>query len=161
MRLPVPAAGCAKWLALACLLLVGCGPDKDSAADGVKADSSAPGAQAVIESAQVGERTWTGVLPCRDCQGIDSRLVLRKTERERGYVLSETYIGGAGENTFVREGSWEEVLERVDGETMTVYILDPDQGGQRYALQPDGALVLLDGPGSRQTQAIAYRLQRF
>lgn len=109
------------------------------------------------ESAQT-ERTWVGLLPCSDCQGIDTRLVLRAEGGRRDYLMTETYLGGPGKTTFNRAGTWTEVTERVDGEPVTMYILDPDQAGQRFSLQPDGALELLEG--HELSQAVAYRLQR-
>jgi len=147
-------------LAMACLLASGCTRDKDGAAQ--DAGQSPPGSAAgeVMQESPNGERTWVGLLPCSDCQGIDTRLVLRSRGGQRDYLLTETYIGGRGKNTFNREGAWVEISKTGDGPPLTIYVLDPDQAGQRFALQPDGALELLEGNGERSGQAIAYRLQR-
>ncbi len=110
---------------------------------------------------QNSERTWAGLLPCSDCQGIDTRLVLRSADGRRDYLITETYVGGAGKNSFNRAGTWTEVASAVDGSAVTTYILDPDRGGsQRFVLQPDGALELRDGDSRTAEQAIEYRLQR-
>ena len=147
-------------LAMACLLASGCTRDKDGAA--ADAGQSPPGSAApeVTQESPDGERTWVGLLPCSDCQGIDTRLVLRSRGGQRDYLLTETYIGGRGKNTFSREGAWKEVIRTGDGQPLTLFVLDPDQAGQRFSLQPDGALELLEGNGERSGQAVAYRLQR-
>jgi copper homeostasis protein (lipoprotein) len=143
---------------LASLLAAGCHRNQDEAA----ANSQSPVAPqgAAIESAQNSERTWVGLLPCSDCEGIDTRLVLRADGGRRNYLMTETYVGGSGKNSFNRAGSWTEVTRLVDGEPVTTFTLDPDKAGQQFTLQPDGALEALDGSGKLPTQAVAYRLQR-
>jgi hypothetical protein len=41
-----------------------------------------------------------------------------------------------------------------------VFQLDPAQSGPQYAVQPDGALELLDGNGRAPADPVAYRMQR-
>ncbi|MFA6986860.1 MAG: copper resistance protein NlpE N-terminal domain-containing protein [Arenimonas sp.] len=145
------------WLiVLLMLLLAACNRGRDDAT-GRAAPPPAPSGFGNGESAQT-ERTWVGLLPCSDCQGIDTRLVLRAEGGRRDYLMTETYLGGPGKNTFNRAGTWTEVTELVDGEPVTMYILDPDRAGQRFSLQPDGALELLEGDA--RSQGLAYRLQR-
>lgn len=120
--------------------------------------SSAP--TPVPPSAEDIERTWAGLLPCRDCQGIDTRLVLRTREGKRNYLLTETYLGGSGQTSFNRAGTWTELQRRVGGEPQVTYVLDPDKAAQQFVLQPDGALEMLDADGSSPGDALAYRLQR-
>src|SRR4249919_2915115 len=122
--------------------------------------AGAPGTTVPSASAEDSERTWAGLLPCRDCQGIDTRLVLRTERGRRDYVLTETYLGGSGRNSFNRAGSWTELHYQQGGEPQVTYVLDPDQATQRFALQPDGALELLDPEGKAPQDALAYRLQR-
>ena len=147
----------ARFLALMpLLLLAAC--DR-AGAPGGRAD--APGAQVEVPAgSQDMVRTWAGLLPCSDCQGIDTRLVLRTDRGRRNYVMTETYVGGAGKNSFDRAGTWTEVLRKVGGEQQVTYVLDPDRAAQRFVLQPDGALEMLDADGSPPDDAIAYRLQR-
>ena len=147
-------------LVLACLLMTGCSRDKDAATAGGAQLPGASDATGAAPEAQDGERTWVGLLPCSDCQGVDTRLVLRSHAGRRDYLLTETYLGGTGKNVFTREGNWSELSEPVDGEALTIYVLDPEQGGQRFSLQADGALELLDGDGKQPAQAVVYRLQR-
>jgi len=158
MESRLPPMKFAALLALACLLASGCSQDKDGAT--TQAGQSPSAAAADGQAMQDGERTWVGLLPCSDCQGIDTRLVLRSRDGRRDYLLTETYIGGRGKNTFNREGEWMQVAGAGDGEPLTLYVLDPDQAGQRFSLQPDGALELLEGNGGHSGQAVAYRLQR-
>ena len=157
-RLSPKNIACLLAMAVASLLASGCTRDKDGAT--TDAAQSPSTAAEVTQETPDGERTWVGLLPCGDCQGIDTRLVLRSRGGLRDYLLTETYIGGRGKNTFSREGAWKEVTRTDDGQSLTLYILDPDQAGQRFALQPDGALELLEGNGERPGQAVAYRLQR-
>ena len=148
------------WLlALTCVLGAGCNRDHDD----VSAGNTQPSSPADIGGAAAlpgSERAWAGLLPCSDCQGVDTRLVLRSTGGHRDYVMTETYLGGLGKNSFVRTGTWAENTSLVDGEKVTLYILDPDRAGQRFSLQPDGALEWLDGHSDEPSQAVAYRLQR-
>ena len=117
-------------------------------------------AEAVPAPAEDTERTWSGVRPCADCQGIDTRLVLRTAHGQRSYVLTETYLGGSGKTSFDRAGTWTELQRRVGGEPQVTYVLDPDKAAQKFVLQPDGALEMLDADGKAPRDALAYRLQR-
>ena len=52
-------------------------------------------------------------------------------------------------------------MRRSEGdEAQVTYVLDPEQATQRFSLQPDGALELLDANGQAPAEALAYRLQR-
>jgi copper homeostasis protein (lipoprotein) len=146
------------WPCLLLLALAGCRPGADSNAPpaGGRPGDTEVGASPAEDS----ERVWAGLLPCRDCQGIDTRLVLRTSQGRRDYVLTETYLGGSGKTSFNREGTWTELRRIERGEPQVTYVLDPEQAAQRFALQPDGALELLDAQGKAPTEALAYRLQR-
>src|SRR5687768_5644987 len=53
------------------------------------------------------ERTWLGVLPCADCDGIQTRLQLVREGDAQTYELEETYLGaGEGETVFTQNGRW-------------------------------------------------------
>jgi copper homeostasis protein (lipoprotein) len=162
---PLPPATAAAMPArtrlLSCLLLLSlaaCKPDAGSSGSAGPAAGANGSTDAV--AAQDSERTWAGLLPCRDCQGIDTRLVLRTDHGLRAYHMTETYLGGSGKNSFDRAGTWTEVQRTVAGESQVTYVLDPDRAAQRFELQPDGALELLDADGRPPEQAVAYRLQR-
>lgn len=145
-------------LVLGACLLLSC---QRATAPSAQGSAESPSGTTVPALRQDSERTWVGLLPCSDCQGIDTRLVLRSVDGRRDYLITETYVGGIGKNSFNRAGSWTEVASVVDGRAVTTYILDPDQGGgQRFVLQADGALELLDGGERSPQRAIEYRLQR-
>jgi copper homeostasis protein (lipoprotein) len=123
-----------------------------------KADASASPPAEIADFG--GERTWQGVLPCSDCLGIDTRLVLRMEGNRRHYVLEETYLGASEPNRFERKGGWIEMREGHDDAAGTVYVLDPDRAPRRFRLQPDGGVELLTGGGSDGAPSPEYRLQR-
>jgi copper homeostasis protein (lipoprotein) len=106
-----------------------------------------------------GERVWQGVLPCSDCLGVDTRLVLREQGGRRRYRLEETYLGAPEPNRFEREGGWTETRDGRDGGAGIVYVLDPDRAPRRFRLQPDGGVELLMGD-TAAAPAPEYRLQR-
>jgi copper homeostasis protein (lipoprotein) len=141
-------------------LLAACKPQGGQAGDAPLA--GVPGTPVPASPNEDSERTWAGLLPCTDCQGIDTRLVLRTEHGKRAYLLTETYLGGAGsgKNSFDRAGTWTEVQRKVGGEQETSYVLDPDQAAQQFILQPDGALELTGSDGKAPGDALAYRLQR-
>jgi hypothetical protein len=147
-------------LALAGLLaLSGCG--RDPSGEAPRAAQAPEDASAQAGPAdEAFERTWLGVLPCADCDGIQTRLQLREDADGPRYVLEETYLGGAGENRFFQEGPWREENAVIDGVDTVVYRLDPDGPGRWFWPQPDGGLEMLEGEGRPAADGLAYRLQR-
>ena len=123
---------------------------------------ASPGSSAAAPEGEVAdfgrERVWQGVLPCSDCLGIDTRLVLRVVDGRRSYVLEETYLGASEPNRFEREGHWVETHEGVDS-VSTVYVLDPDRAPRRFRLEPDGGVELLTG-NATDDPVPEFRLQR-
>jgi copper homeostasis protein (lipoprotein) len=156
MRLPRPL----RLLALpglAALALAGCGrsSEPDPAAAPAEREASAP------PLAEDFERTWLGVLPCADCDGIQTRLVLRGEDGARRYLLEETYLGVEGDNAFVQEGEWTEETASLEGVDTPVYRLDPQGPASRWFwIQPDGGLEMLEGRGRTFGDGLGYRLQR-
>ena len=151
-------------LALAALLgLTGCGREDagDARLPGPDGEvASAPAGAAADEDAAAFERTWLGVLPCADCDGIQTRLQLRSDPEGARYLLEETYLGGEGDNRFVQEGAWREEAAEINGAPAEVYRLDPDGPGRWFWVQPDGALEMLEAEGRPAPDGLAYRLQR-
>lgn len=146
-------------LLMSCLALAAC----HRAGEGAPAGPGASGADwpaAVGPFSEGSERIWSGLLPCRDCDGVDTRLVLQLKDSKRSYLLTETYLGGEAPNRFTRAGRWVESQRAVAGERLTTYTLDPGPAAEQFVLQPDGALELLDAQGEPQAQPVAYRLQR-
>jgi copper homeostasis protein (lipoprotein) len=162
LRRSVRRALAAMALAALVVLAGGCRPGAPGSGTPGTEEAQAPSADAreLFPPDQDSERTWAGLLPCSDCQGVDTRLVLRMHGGKRDYLLTETYLGSDGAKRFNRAGPWRETNVSFDGETATVFQLDPAQAGQQYAVQPDGALELLDGNGRLPADAVVYRLQR-
>lgn len=143
----------------ATLALVAC--ERDAAAPAPAAPDATAEAPATGDPAEVEEsfeRTWLGVLPCTDCDGIQTRLQLVREGDEQTYELQETYLGGEDDAVFDQKGRW---TRESDDEERTLFRLDPQTpGGRRFELRPDGALELLDGAGRPLDTDGQYRLQR-
>ena len=150
-------AAIAALLLAGLLALPGCGREPSGEAPGPSPPPSA--ATDLADDAGL-ERTWLGVLPCADCDGIQTRLALRRDAAGWRYVLEETYLGGSGENRFVQEGDWREETAVIEGTDTVVYRLDPDGPARWFWPQPDGALEMLEAEGRPAADGVAYRLQR-
>ena len=153
-----------RWSAAALLLallgLAGCGrSDTDPSAAAPPAapsEDTAPG----TPSADALDTTWQGVLPCADCDGIQTRLRLVADAQGRRYELQETYLADDGSEVFEAQGTWTEETATLDGQPTVVYQLDTGGASRWFALQPDGALEMLDARESPMADGLAHRLQR-
>lgn len=147
-------------LLLSAAVLVGACGQQESGTGDKWPSGPANGGPLIGSDADQSQRTWVGLFPCTDCEGVNTRLVLNARDGQNDYVLTETYLAHGDGQRFSRAGPWSQAQAQVDGEDTIVYQLDPARSGQRYALQPDGALELLDGEGKTPGDALAYRLQR-
>lgn len=87
-----------------------------------------------------GRVEWRAMLPCADCDGIESQLVLRRTGAASDYTLSETYVVGDQGARFLEHGRWQQRHDLLH--------LHGDGGSERvYALLPDGRLQQRDAHG--------------
>jgi hypothetical protein len=143
--------------ALAVLALSGCS-QRQPAAPPVPGPAAGPRA---ADLPPVGR--FAGILPCSDCDGIRTELVLGANwEGLQLYHLRETFLGGPRNGrTVEREGHWATLRGVPDDEQAIVYQIDPDRAGQHRdfivvderrirllddALQPIGEpLVRVDG----------------
>lgn len=141
------------------LVLAACGRDAPTEAEAGQESAEMSEALAPSSTGDF-ERTWLGVLPCADCDGIQTRLVLRGGNGARRYLLEETYLGGEGDNSFVQEGEWAEETTQLEGVGTTVYRLDPEGPGRWFRVQPDGGLEMLEAEGRASLNGLDYRLQR-
>lgn len=144
----------------ALLALAGCSrSDTDGGATPASAPAPpsgalpAPGAQSL-------DSTWQGVLPCADCEGIQTRLRLVADDRGRRFELQETYLVQDGGEVFEGQGAWIEETAVFGDQSTMVYRLDINGAGRWFALRPDGALEMLDGRERPTADALAHRLQR-
>ncbi len=144
------------------LALAACGredaPPTGPASSGPEAAADAPARGRGDAAEEDFERTWLGVLPCSDCDGIQTRLQLVREGDRLTYRLEETYLGADDDAVFDGTGRW----AREDGVgDRTLVRLDPEApAGRRFELRPDGALELLDGAGRPLESDGQYRLQR-
>ncbi len=131
-------------LALLSLLGACSKPATPADAAAVLADSTAPAASATPEIAfdvRAFAGSFTGILPCTACQGIDTRVDLNSDGRFR---LVETYQGEADGGPFEITGTW--TAERAGKQIL----LDPDSKSEpdhRYDIVSTNELRMLDLEG--------------
>jgi copper homeostasis protein (lipoprotein) len=87
-----------------------------------------------------GEAAWAGVLPCADCRGIDTRLLLQRQGAARRYRLIEVYLSDEGGARFVEDGEWQQVS---DG----LLRLQDEHGRRFFAVVRGGGLQPRDADG--------------
>ena len=149
-------------LLAALLVLAGCGRNDDDTDTGTAptAPTAPASGDALSPSPSSLDATWQGVLPCADCDGIQTRLRLVADAQGRRYELQETYLADAGSEVFEAQGTWTEETATLDGQPTVVYQLDTGGASRWFALQPDGALEMLDARESPMADGLAHRLQR-
>lgn len=87
-----------------------------------------------------GRIEWRGVLPCADCDGIQTSLQLQRTGTQRGYRLIEIFVDGNTGARFVDSGHW---LREGD----LIRTVANDGSPRVYGLNADGALQPRDARG--------------
>lgn len=142
-------------LLVVAIAAAGCQREQPASAAGAPAAGEAQGTVADFGA----ERVWQGVLPCSDCLGIDTRLVLRRDGSQRRYHLQETYLGADEPNRFEQQGRWQETRMGEAAAPTVVFVLDPERAPRRFRLEADGGLELLTA-GADAPPAPEYRLQR-
>lgn len=87
-----------------------------------------------------GRVEWRGSMPCADCDGIETLLVLERRGGARRYDLVETFLAEPGGARFAESGQW-----RQEGGMIS---LEGESGAlRRYALLADGRLQPRDVRG--------------
>jgi uncharacterized lipoprotein NlpE involved in copper resistance len=110
-----------------------------------------PSAASATHSPIAPPATYTGLLPCADCPGIDYQLNLLRHHR---YVLRLTYRDR--DTHFDEHGHWQ--LSR-DGKTLT--LSSKDSQPHKWAVQNDGRqLTFLNGAGNPIHSKLNYTLTR-
>ncbi|PZO08355.1 MAG: hypothetical protein DCF27_08700 [Lysobacteraceae bacterium] len=146
------------WSALlllaALLALAGCGRAPSDPGAALPSDAPAPSQADGLDA------TWQGVLPCSDCDGIQTRLRLLADNQGRRFELQETYLAQDGGDAFQSQGNWVEEAGEIDGQPVVVYRLDAGGASRWFSLQPDGALEMLEDRQRPMVDALAHRLQR-
>lgn len=132
---------------------------RDESESPVAARSPAPaGPSRVLASDD--QRLWQGVLPCRDCLGIDTRLLLSEQGGQRRFTLQEIYVGAGDGKPFERSGPWIETTQRIGKDDATLVVLDPDGAATAIRQLPDGTLELLGPDGQPSPDGASLRLHR-
>jgi hypothetical protein len=146
-----------RWFAAALfLLLAAC----SRSAPDPEATAAAPPVAPAAPSGEPMDASWQGVLPCADCDGIQTRLHLVADGDVRRFELEETYLAAEGGERFEASGEWSEHSAMLDAQPTAVYRLDIDGAGRWFRVLPDGALEQLDAADRANANGAAHRLQR-
>lgn len=95
------------------------------------------------------QQSWRSVLPCADCEGIETSLFL---EKDGNWVMNEHYLGGKGEpSSFASYGSWARTADKL--------VLTDSKGEKRYYRAKGEALEMLDLEGNTIVSAFNYTLE--
>jgi len=141
---------------LGMLLLTACGNNvstESTATDSgiAKTDAVVPKVDTV--AVQVSVESYSGILPCADCQGIETSIGLSSDGTFSKRLL---YIGrkskGAGTNEFSTTGKW--MLHGMD----TVHLTDVKNEPSMY-IRTDSSLIQLDMSGKRITGKLAAKYE--
>ena len=97
--------------------------------------------------------TYKGVLPCADCEGIETELELNA---DKTYELKETYLGKGDGKAFESKGSFQ-----FDANNTSVIELDKTGDNRKYFVA-EGYLKVLDMEGNEITGDLAdkYELKK-
>jgi uncharacterized lipoprotein NlpE involved in copper resistance len=142
------------------LTLAGCGRTDTDANGDAPAPAAPPATDAPAAGGSTLDSTWQGVLPCADCDGLQTRLRLVADAQGRRFELQETYLAAEGGEVFESQGSWVEETAVLDEQSTVVYRLDINGASRWFSVQPDGALEMLDGQERPTADGLAHRLQR-
>lgn len=107
----------------------------------------------VIQPTQVAElkpmqQSWRGILPCADCEGIETSLFL---EKDGTWVMNERYQGVREEpSSFASYGTWARTADKL--------VLTDSQGEKSYYRAKGDALEMLDREGNPIESQFNYTL---
>lgn len=137
-------------------LLWACGAPEDAAQDDAAAADTTATAVPDGHNSKIAldwDGTYTGTLPCADCEGIQTSLTLSADET---YSLTTVYMGKGDDTPHRQSGSftWSE-----DGGSIAI---DLDKSGVRHYKVGENALIQLDLEGQPITGDLApmYRLEK-
>ena len=146
-------------LSIASIFLVACSKTENKKTE-EKAQTSAT-SEAVAETtsadnAHTAENTldwngtYKGVLPCADCESIETELELNS---DKTYEIKETYLGKGDGKPFESKGSFQ-----FDSKNLSVIELDQAGDGRKYFVA-EGYLKALDLEGNEITGELADKYQ--
>jgi copper homeostasis protein (lipoprotein) len=95
------------------------------------------------------QQSWRGVLPCADCEGIETSLFLAK---DGTWVMNERYQGVEREpSSFASYGTWARTAEKL--------VLTDNKGEKSYYRAKGDKLEMLDREGNPITSSLNYTLE--
>lgn len=127
-------------VATACTLfaLIGCN-------NRAEVDALQPAQAAELKPMQ---QSWRGVLPCADCEGIETSLFL---EKDGTWVMNERYQGVREEpSSFASYGTWARTADKL--------VLTDSNGEKSYYRAKGNALEMLDREGNPVASQLNYTL---
>lgn len=127
-------------VAAACTLfaLIGCN-------NRAEVDALQPAQAAELKPMQ---QSWRGVLPCADCEGIETSLFL---EKDGTWVINERYQGVREEpSSFASYGTWARTADKL--------VLTDSNGEKSYYRAKGNALEMLDREGNPVASQLNYTL---
>ena len=95
------------------------------------------------------QQSWRGVIPCADCEGIETSLFL---EKDGTWVMNERYQGVRDEpSSFASYGTWARTADKL--------VLTDSKGEKSYYRAKGEALEMLDREGNPIESQFNYTLQ--
>ena len=146
-------------LSIASIFLVACSKTENkkieeqaptSATSEAVAETTAADNAHTAENALDWNGTYKGVLPCADCEGIETELELNS---DKTYEIKETYLGKGDGKPFESKGSFQ-----FDSKNPSVIELDQAGDGRKYFVA-EGYLKALDLEGNEITGELADKYQ--
>ena len=93
------------------------------------------------------QQSWRGVLPCADCEGIETSLFL---EKDGTWVMNQHYQGTKAPSSFASYGSWARTADKL--------VLTDTQGEKHYFRAKGEGLEMLDREGNPIESQFNYTL---
>ena len=95
------------------------------------------------------QQSWRGILPCADCEGIETSLFL---EKDGTWVMNEHYQDARREpSSFASYGSWARTADKL--------VLTNSKGEKSYFRAKGDKLEMLDRNGSPIQSPLNYTLE--
>ena len=95
------------------------------------------------------QQSWRGVLPCADCEGIETTLFL---EKDGTWVMNERYQGVSREpSSFASYGIWARTADKL--------VLTDSKGEKSYYRAKGDKLEMLDRDGNPIESTLNYTLE--
>jgi uncharacterized lipoprotein NlpE involved in copper resistance len=104
---------------------------------------------APMEELKPMQQSWRGVLPCADCEGIETSLFL---EKDGTWVMNERYQGVSREpSSFASYGTWARTADKL--------VLTDSKGEKSYYRAKGDKLEMLDRDGNPIESTLNYTLE--